>query len=382
MKFDKENVKQILKIIIIGIIFYWILNNFIVIKTLFGNVFNILFPFILGCCIAFIINLPMKFFERQFSKCRKIKIKPVLKRFLSILISIIIVVLIFVLLIKLIIPQLVNVGSTLLEKAPYYTEQIKNFAEQTLENEDVKNIVKDINIDVEEIKNTLIQNIKTIIISSINIVSKLISGIANLVIAIVFAFYLLLSKEKIKCWSKKILFAYVPNEKSKYVLKIARLSSSTFKKFISGQLIEACILGTLCAIGMLILRIPYAGTIGALVGVTSLLPIVGAFLGATVGGLLIVAVNPMKVIVFIVFFLILQQIEGNLIYPKVVGNSVGLPGILVLFAVTIGGNLFGIIGMLVGLPIVSILYTILREDVSKRLKEKKSKHEKVETIEG
>lgn len=373
MKFDKENTKQLLKIIIIGIFVYWILNNLEMVKTVFGNIFNVLFPFILGCCIAFIFNLPMKFFEKLLSKNKKSKIKPKFKRFLSIILSILSIVLAVILLIKLIIPQLINVGTLIIEQIPYYTEQIKNIEDKSLENETIKNIIQDINIDTETIRNTLMGNIKMLLISSINVISGMIIGVANFIISVVFAIYLLLSKEKLKDWSKKIIFAYLPNKKAQYVLKISRLSSSTFKRFIIGQLTEACILGVLCFLGMLILRIPYSATVGALVGFTALIPIAGAFIGVTIGALLIVAVDPIKALVFIIFFLILQQIEGNVIYPKVVGNSVGLPGMLVLFAVAVGGSLFGIVGMLIGLPIVSIIYTILREDVNMRLKRKKIK---------
>ena len=370
MKGIKEENKQILKIIIIGIIIYWLLNNFGIITTTFGNMLNVLSPFILGGCIAFILNIPMKFFEKLFSKGKRTKVKPSVKRFLSILLSLIIIILVVVVIVTLIIPQLVNVGSLLLEKMPYYIEQAEIFANNTLQNEDVKNAISSINIDTEAMKNSTFASIKDILTSSLNAISGVVSGIANFVIGIVFAFYLLLSKEKIKAFSKKVIHAYFKESTSEYILNVSRLSNKTFKNFIVGQVTEACILGTLCAIGMLILNLPYAVTIGVLVGFTSLIPIVGAFIGCVIGALLIVAVDPIKAIIFIVFFLILQQIEGNVIYPKVVGNSVGLPGILVLFAVTIGGSLFGIMGMLIGLPIVSILYTILREDVDKRLKNK------------
>ncbi len=369
MKFDKENIKPILKVVVIGVVLYWILENIGVINGIFDGIINVLFPFILGVCIAFIVNIPMKFFEKLFSKNKKNTSKSVIKRFVSILLALIVVALIIILIVNLIIPQLANVVVLLVEKAPYFAQEIKEFADQTLTNEDIKNIIKNINFDTEKIKATATDSINTIIKSSINVVGKLISGITNLIIAIVFAFYLLLSKEKIKRWAKKIIIAYVPREKSSYILKILTISNNTFKRFITGQLTESCILGILCFIGMLILRIPYAGTISVLVGFTALVPIVGAFVGVAIGALLIVTVAPTKAIIFIVFFLILQQIEGNLIYPKVVGNSVGLPGILVLFAVTIGGNLFGVIGMLIGLPIVSILFTVLREDVNKRLEE-------------
>lgn len=367
MKEFKEENKQILKIVVTGIILYWLLNNVSIITTILGKILNVLFPFILGCCIAFILNIPMKFFEKKFSKGKKSKIKPGIKRFFSILLSIIIIILVLVIVFRLIIPQLINVGALLIEKMPYYMEQIENFTNDTLQNKEIQEAIKSVDFDTKAIEKTVSSGIKNIIASSINAISGLISGVANLIIGIVFAFYLLLSKENLKIFAKKFLNAYLKENTKKYVIEISRLSSKTFKNFIVGQVTESLILGTLCAIGMLILNLPYAVTIGVLVGFTALIPIVGAFIGCAIGALLIVAIDPIKALVFIIFFLVLQQIEGNVIYPKVVGNSVGLPGLLVLFAVTIGGNLFGIVGMLVGLPIVSIIYTILKEDIEKRL---------------
>ena len=159
-------------------------------------------------------------------------------------------------------------------------------------------------------------------------------------------------------------------EKADRIIEIGKLSRSTFRNFIMGQCLEATILGVLCILGMLVLKIPYAASIGVLVGATALIPIFGAFIGAFIGAILIVSVEPIKVITFIIFIIILQQVEGNLIYPKVMGNSVGIPGIWVLVAVTIGGSLFGVFGMLIGLPIASILYTILKQNTNKRIEEK------------
>ena len=175
-------------------------------------------------------------------------------------------------------------------------------------------------------------------------------------------------KEKLKIQAKKLLNAYLKTETAENIINLGRTSRNIFKNFITGQCLEAIILGSLSIIGMLILKIPYAVPIGVLIGVTALIPIVGAFIGIIIGAILILSIEPLKVLTFIIFILILQQIEGNLIYPKVVGTSVGLPGMWVLVAVAVGGDLFGIIGMLLGLPIASVLYTILKEDVNKRLK--------------
>ena len=181
---------------------------------------------------------------------------------------------------------------------------------------------------------------------------------------------ILTSKDKLKAQSKKILYAYFENEKAEKIIEFGRTSRRIFKNFITGQCLEATLLGILSIIGMLILRIPYAVPIGVLIGVTALIPIVGAFIGIIVGAILILSVEPLKVMTFLIFILILQQIEGNLIYPKVVGDSVGLPGIWVLVAVAVGGDLFGLIGMLLGLPIASILYTVVKDNVNLRLSKK------------
>lgn len=368
---EKKEVIKIVKIVLIGIFAYWILNNLSIIGKMLGNVFGVLFPFILGAVLAFIFNIPMSYFERFFRNRRKSKKNSKFDRAISIILSILVFLIIILFIFRLIIPQLVNVCELLIEKTPYYLRESKVIATNLLENEDIKNAIQNINIDIEKIKNQSIEGAINLFTSSLGIIGGIFSGITNLIISIIFAIYMLISKEKIRKLTKNIIYAYIPEQKAKNIIKILRLSRDTFRKFITGQCIEACILGSLCALGMLILNIPYAITIGVLVGVTAIIPIVGAFLGVIVGAILIISVEPIKAVVFIIFFLILQQIEGNLIYPKVVGNSVGIPGLLVLFAVTVGGSLYGIVGMLLGLPVVSILYTMLKEDVSRRLEQKK-----------
>lgn len=367
---EKKEVIKIIKIVLIAIFAYWLLNNLSVIGKVVGNLMHILFPFILGAVLAFIFNIPMSYFEKFFKNRRKSKKKAKFDRAISIILSILVFLIIIVFIFRLIIPQLVNVCELLIEKTPYYLKESKGIATNLLENEDIKNAIQNINIDTEKIKNQSIDGAVSLLTSSLEIIGGIFSGVTNLIISIIFAIYMLISKEKIRKLTKNIIYAYIPEDKAKNIIKILRLSRDTFRKFITGQCIEACILGSLCAIGMLILNIPYAITIGVLVGVTAIVPIVGAFLGVIIGAVLIVSVEPIKAVVFIIFFLILQQIEGNLIYPKVVGNSVGMPGLLVLFAVTVGGSLCGIVGMLLGLPIVSILYTMLKEDVGKRLEQK------------
>lgn len=368
-KYDKNYFKQILKIVLIGILLFWLLNNIKIIKDIVTYILNIVSPFILGVCIAFILNIPMKFFEKKLFM-KKDQKKNNKHRIISLILSILIILAIFILTIKLIIPQLVNVVSLLIKQMPYYFERVEIFINNTLQNEEIKEVISSIEVNTDALKNTISIWIKNVITSGVNALSKLVSSITIFAIGIVFAFYILLSKEKIKDFGKKMLKAYSKENTYNCVIKVLDVSNTTFNNFIIGQVTEATILGLLCSLGMLILNIPYAITIGVLVGITALIPVAGAFIGCIIGALLILAVSPIKAIIFIIFFLILQQIEGNIIYPKVVGNLVGLPGILVLFAITIGANLFGIIGMLIGLPIVSILYALLKEDINTRIKNK------------
>ena len=207
--------------------------------------------------------------------------------------------------------------------------------------------------------------------TTFSVAMTLINSVMNFVIAFVFACYVLLQKEKLSVQIKKVLYAFFPGKVVRQVLKVASLSYKTFSNFVTGQCLEAVILGTMFFVVMTILKFPYALLVGVVIACTALIPIFGAFIGCVVGTFLILVVNPMRAVAFVILFLVLQQIEGNLIYPHVVGNSVGLPSIWVLMAVTVGGNLMGVVGMLVFIPLTSILYALFRQIVHKRLKERK-----------
>ena len=361
---EKEETKKWLKIVLIAIVVYWCLNNLGTLGNFLSTIIKILSPFIIGGIIAFILNIPMRFFERKLTKKKK---KKKIARVISLILSIIIIVLIIALIINLILPKLIDIAQLLIDQLPFYTENIKN----ALGNVQIENIMENLNITQESINQEIINIATGFITSSISLVGNFVSAISTTVIAIIFAIYILMSKERLQKQFTKILFAYVKKEKVRKILGIARLTRNTFANFLTIQCLEAVILGTLCIIGMLILQIPYAVQIGVLIGVTALIPIVGAFIGAAIGAVLIASVDIMKVITFIIFIIILQQVEGNLIYPRVVGTSIGLPGIWVLVAVSVGASLFGIIGMLVAVPTFSVLYTILKVDVNKKLGEVK-----------
>lgn len=388
MKLDKENTKQIMKIVIVAIILLVALMNIQPVWNVCKIFLGILSPFIWGLAIAFILNIFMTFYENKVFKSRKKesakikeknnktknivrKKKSGAKRTLSIMLSILTIIAVISIILTLIIPQFIEVIRNLISNIPSYLENLKNYGIEITEKvPEINNYIQNIHIDTEALKNGIMNISKDVLSVTINQISGVFSGIVNFVIAIVFAVYVLANKEDLKIQAKKFVYARFNKEKADFIVKVSRLSRDSFRNFLTGQAKEAVILGVLCAIGMLILQIPYAGPIGALTALTAFIPIVGAFIGGFIGAVLIVAVDPIKAIIFIIFIIILQQIEGNLIYPHIVGKNIGLPSIWVLVAITIGGSLFGIIGMIVGLPIVSIIYAITMENTNERLKEK------------
>lgn len=395
MELNWQNMKKIMIIVAFGIVLYIALQNFNSISIGIQSFMSILSPFILGACIAFVVNIPMKFFERKVFKANyqkknsidksqqtvsriKRNTEPKFskgKRFLSIFLSLFVIIFVLVWLMMLVIPELMNVIKNFIQYLSGLPAEIKPVIDEIIGNyPELGNELLKLQLDFSNILNTIIDFLKNAGTGLVDFVGKAISStissVANFVVGIIFTFYLLMSKEKIGKAFKRIILAFVPSKYALKILQITSLSKETFTKFITGQLKEAIILGLLCYIGMLILRIPYSLTISLLTMVTALVPIFGALIGATVGVILLLAVSPIKAVTFLIFIIILQQIETNLIYPKVVGDSVGLPGIIVLVAISIGGSLGGMLGMLVALPIASVIYALLRASVSKRLKEK------------
>lgn len=373
MENNKNDLKKYFSIILFAIIAYWSINNLSVLGGILSKLIEIIFPFILGATLAFVINIPMTFFERKLSKTKKKgkkekKKNPKFIRIISLILAVIVIAFILFLIINLVVPELIDIIQLLISNIPYYAEEISKFIENNTEHvQEINSIISNSNFDTDSIKKELMDFISGLLSSSISVVVSVIGIITNFIISIIFAIYLLIGKEKLQEQCIRLLKAYINDEKLEKILEIGRVANKTFKNFFTVQCLEATILGSLCIIGMLILKIPYAMPIGVLIGVTALIPVVGAFIGIIIGAILILSVEPLKVITFIIFVLILQQVEGNVIYPRVVGNSVGLPGMWVLVAVTVGGSLFGIVGMLLGVPTASVIYTIIKSDVSKRL---------------
>lgn len=375
MNLDKENTKKIIFIMIIGIITYVGLQNLGIIWEAVKSLLNILSPFIIGACIAFILNVIINLIENKWNKKRKKnKILERIKRPLSIFLSILLLFAVIFFVIFLVIPELINTVDSIKMYMPGIATNVQNWLyEITSNNPDINGMINNINLDWKNIDEKTMELLQTgvgaILSSSINILTSVFSGIFNFVIGLIFAIYILLQKEKLGEQFKKIMEAYMKPEINRKTLRIFSVTNSAFNKFITGQVTEACILGLLCFIGMIIFGMPYALTISVLIGFTALIPIFGAFIGAGIGALLIAVQNPMLALGFIIFIIVLQQIEGNVIYPKVVGSSVGLPGIWVLVAVTVGGAIWGVTGILISVPIASILYALLRENVNNRIKE-------------
>ena len=390
---NSKNIKKILVIITYTILLCFACIKFDIVLKAFGYIFNLLKPFIFGFCIAFILNIPLSKIEgmltrknkkgkiKNNSDKRENKVETENKktngklRLLSIVISLLIFIGIIFLTLFLVIPEFINTISIFKDSIPTAFNTCKEWLENVMSNN--PQVIEKINEfkpdwqQLDEDVTTWIKSTATGIIGvSIDFVISFFSGVINFFMGVIFAVYMLMQKEKLVCQFKRVFRAYIPEEKCNSLFHIGQITNDTFKKFFGGQFIEAILLGILCFIGMTIFRMPYALTISVLVGVTALIPVFGAFFGTAIGAILILAVDPMQAVWFVVYIIVLQQIDGNFIYPKVVGDSVGLPGIWVMLAVLVGGNSMGIIGMLIGVPIASVIYKLVKEYVnSKKIKE-------------
>lgn len=375
MNYLEKYKKDIIKLILFTVI---IIFAFMYIKTIgsfLAYLINIFMPFIIGIFIAFILNVLLNFVENKLFKKlnnKNYKTWSKLKRPVSVIITFIIIITIIVFILGLLIPQLQNTVSLFTKNFDTYKEQtieiLNNFG---INSESINNYSTSINNLKNEITSYINNNRNEIMQITIGVASSFLGSITSIIIGIVFAIYILLKKEDLSRQFKKILKAYLPEKYERRIEEIANLSNITFGNFISGQCLEALIIGLLCFIGMLLLQIPYASTISVLVGFTALIPIFGAFIGTFIGAFLIFMVEPFKALIFIIFIIILQQLEGNIIYPKVVGKSVGLPSIWVMVAVTIGASIYGVLGMILSVPLCSILYSIIKTDVNLKIEEKK-----------
>jgi len=381
-EFNKQNIKKILLIITYTILLCFALINFKFVLNVIGYILNLLKPFIFGFCIAFILNIPLSKIENIILKLKnnkknkkKKEIQGVNKpnkkvRAFSIMMSLIIFIGIIFFTLFLVIPEFINTITILKENVPNAFDQAKEWTMNLMDsNPRILEKINEIKPDWNKVDASVTEFVKKaatgLIGFSIEFVVGVFSGLINFFMGIIFAVYMLSQKEKFLSQIKRICVTYISKEKCEKIFKIGSITNGTFKKFFGGQFIEAILLGVMCFIGMTIFKMPYALTISVLIGVTALIPVFGAFFGTGIGAILILAVDPAKAFWFVIYILVIQQIDGNLIYPKVVGDSVGLPAIWVMLAVLVGGNSLGIIGMLVGVPIASVIYKLIKEKVNK-----------------
>ena len=364
------------------IILYWLLNERENVKHVFSIAMNILSPFITGGCIAFILNVPMRFFENKLLRISGAGLRRAVALILTFIAIAIVLGGVFILLI----PQLVETVEMFIPAVYDFILDLGAIIEEVLaENPDIMDLVQgtggqtlDWSAFAQKIVSVLGDSVTTIFQGAVSTIGSVASFAMDLFVAIVFAVYCLFQKETLARQGRKILYAFTKERFADRVVHILRLSNSTFSNFLSGQCIEVCILGVMIAVAMAILKMPYIPMVSVLVAVTAFIPIVGAWVGCVVGAFFMLVNDPMQAVWFLVMFLVVQQIEGNLIYPKVVGTSIGLSGMWVIVAISVGGDLFGVAGMLLMIPFASVIQTILREEVAVRVYHRKINPEKLE----
>ena len=378
MQLDKENIKKIRWLIAFAILLYLGVQNLHIVISTVRVLLGFLFPFIIGFGIAFILNIPMKFIEHHlFGKALKQEKKTAQKlaRPVSLVLSICFVICIIVIVMLVVVPELgatfVNIAKKIEENIPVFQKWIDNVFGN---NPQVVKWAQSLDIEpgkiIDSVLSVLKNGVNNIVSSTVSITMGLLTTAMNVSIGFVFACYVLLQKEKLLQQIKKAMYAMFPEKPVRYLTHVWNLANRIFSSFITGQCIEAVILGSMFFVSMTILHFPYAMLVGVLISFTALIPLFGGIIGCWVAFFLILMISPVKAVLFLGLFLILQQIEGNLIYPHVVGGSVGLPSIWVLVAVTLGGSLMGIAGMLIFIPTVSVIYTLFREWVYARLEKK------------
>lgn len=370
MQWNKQNVKWLLLVVFAGVAFFCALQNLGIVLSACNALMGILAPFLLGGAIAFILNVPMRAIERHLSpKNRKVD---KIRRPLALVMTLLAVGGVISLAFNVIGPGVKDAVLSIAHQIPDAYDRFQALLltwEQYLPQ--LEAFIIDLDINWKAISQKLIDLAQSwggdLLSTGSGLIGNVIGAVSTFIIGLIFSFYLLVQKEKLARQGRQVCYALLPGSRADRVLEVLRLSNRTFSSFLSGQCLEAVILGSLFVVAMTLFHLPYALLVGVLISLTALIPIVGAFIGCAVGALLIAITDPWKALIFIILFLVLQQIEGNLIYPHVVGSSVGLPSIWVLVAVTLGGSVMGIVGMLLFIPLCSVLYALFRGYVKKRL---------------
>ena len=380
---EKKTLRNIFLVAAGCIVLYWLLHEEERVMSLWNTVSGILSPFVAGAALAFVLNVPMRAFERLLNDIKSLG----LRRTIAVILTFIAFVLVLALVFWLLIPQISQTVQTLIPKlTAFFLRMEENLRQFLNDNPQLMGLIGS-KIDLENLDwATLIEKAMTVMGNSLTVIAdsafsavgSITGALVDAVISFVFALYCLFRKEILARQGRRLIYSFLPEKISDGIIRILRMTNSAFSNFISGQCLEACILGCLFAIVMSILRMPYVPLISVLVAITAFVPLVGAFVGCGLGAFFILVDSPVQAITFVIMFLVIQQVEGNTIYPRVVGTSIGLPGMWVLVAVTIGGDLMGVGGMLIMIPLASVAYALMREITNKRLADRNIPEEKLQ----
>ena len=372
MHIDKKTIRNVFLGVAACIVLYWLLNEWDRVKLVWDFISGMIAPFVIGAALAFILNVPMRAIEGLLKGIPSAKGR----RALAMILTILVIGLVVAGVVMLLIPQLEETILSLVDQMPGFFDRIEKAVFKFLEERPELLAWVNENIDlaslnwstlIEKVVSTVGNSLASILNSTISAVGTLGGAVVNAVISLVFAFYCLSSKENLARQGRKIGYAILPESMCDETVRVLRMTNSAFSNFITGQCLEAVILALLFVIAMAIFRMPYIPLICVVICITALVPVVGAFAGCILGAFFILVNDPMQAVTFVIMFLVIQQFEGNVIYPRVVGSSIGLPGMWVLLAVTVGGGLFGVGGMLLMVPFASVIYTLIREYTQKRL---------------
>ena len=336
---------------------------------------SVLKPFIIGIAIAFLINIPMKFFESKLInptlKKSKLKDTKTISRILSLILTLIILFIFISAFVNFVVPQLIKSTSSLVSKVPQYIDSLQTYIPNYLSHINISSSIHSSLLSgVEKVSNFVIKFANYFISNILSITFGVTSAITNFVIGFIIAIYILLSKEKLLVQCKKIAYAFLSESYAKKLIEVSHLVSFKFSRFIAGQCMDGVILGTLCFIGMTIFDMPYAILISCIIAIADLIPIFGTFIGSAIAAFIIFMVKPITALYFIIMIVIIQQIEGNLVYPFVVGNSIGLSSFWILVPIFVGSSTFGVLGIIIGVPLFSVIYTLASGYINNKLKEK------------
>ena len=376
MELKKKNVRTILLILTFAVVLYTAAQNLSSIYDAIKTVWNVFGVVITGLAMAFVLNVPLKLFENRLfygmSEDRRPLVRK-LRRAVSLLCSLVVTLGVIVILIAVILPQLTQTVTEVAARVPEYISAGVNWINEFLARFDIEiEALKEFTVNWEEVFKDLTTYLKegNVINTATDVGTAAASTVMNTFFGLVIAVYVLAQKERIGRFTKRCIEAFLPHKASAAICRVASMTSNTFSSFVAGQLADSCILGILCYICMRIFRFPYPEVISVVIGVTSLVPMIGSFIGEVIGALLILIFSPIKALLFVVMVLAIQQVDGAFIYPRIVGKSVGLPGIAVFCAVLVGGNIAGVLGAVMGVPVCAVLYALLRELVDTKLRKK------------